>query len=296
MKYMQSFINRLIAATLLLTAVAAVPAAIAETSVFKVSKGENSTYLLGTFHLLNASDHPLPAEFQQAYNAASSIYFEADLQAAQSPEFQMKFFKAISAPSGSTLQTLIKPETYMALEAFMAKKQMLITNFAPFSPAGSALMLTMAEYQKLGMMPEYGVDQLFFSRAQGDGKTIGHLETIDEQLSFIANLGKGQEDEMIMSTITELNTLEKSVGDLKKAWRSGNSKQLDKISLKEMREKFPDTYAEMIVNRNNKWMPEIEAMLADKPTEAVMVGALHLVGPDGLIELLKKKGYKVTQL
>lgn len=63
-----------------------------------------------------------------------------------------------------------------------------------------------------------------------------------------------------------------------------------------MREKFPDTYAEMIVNRNNKWMPEIEAMLADKPTEAVMVGALHLVGPDGLIELLKKKGYKVTQL
>lgn len=293
---MQSFINRLIAATLLLTAVVTVPTAIAETSVFKVSKGENSTYLLGTFHLLNAADHPLPAEFQQAYNAASSIYFEADLQAAQSPEFQMKFFKAISAPSGSTLQTLIKPETYMALEAFMAKKQMLITNFAPFSPAGAALMLTMAEYQKLGMMPEYGVDQFFFSKAQGDGKTIGHLETIDEQLSFIANLGKGQEDEMIMSTITELNTLEKSVGDLKKAWRSGNSKQLDKISLKEMREKFPDTYAEMIVNRNNKWMPEIEAMLTDKPTEAVMVGALHLVGPDGLIELLKKKGYKVTQL
>lgn len=73
---MQSFINRLIAATLLLTAVVTVPTAIAETSVFKVSKGENSTYLLGTFHLLNAADHPLPGEFQQAYNAASTIYFE----------------------------------------------------------------------------------------------------------------------------------------------------------------------------------------------------------------------------
>lgn len=293
---MKPFLNRLLAATVLLVASLMTHTALAQTSVYKVSKGASNIYLVGTFHLLNASDHPLPTEYQHAYNAASTIYFEADQQAAQNPAFQMKMLKALSAPSGSTLQTLLKPKTYKALEGFMVEKGLLITNFAPFSPSGTALMLTLTEYQKLGMAPEYGVDQYFFTKAQADGKTLGTLETVDEQIAFIANIGKGQEDELIMSTIAELGTLAKLSGEMKNAWRQGDIKKLDKIALVEMREQYPETYADIVVNRNNKWIPKIETMLADKPTEAVMVGALHLAGPDGLIEQLKKKGYKVTQI
>lgn len=268
----------------------------AESSVFKVSKGSNTAYIAGTFHMLNSTDHPLPAEYEQAYQAATKVYFETDMAAAQTPTFQMKFIQAISAPSGSTLQSLLKPKTYAALEQYMAKQNLPIGNFMPFTPAGASLILSVQEYQRLGMEPQYGVDTYYSNKATTDGKIIGHLESLDEQLAFIANMGKGQEDEMVMYTLEELKNLHTEMKTLKGLWRSGNLSTMDKSYLKELREEFPSTYADIISNRNNNWIPRIEEMLKDAPTEVVMVGGLHLAGPDGLIQLLKQKGYKVEQL
>ena len=59
---------------------------------------------------------------------------------------------------------------------------------------------------------------------------------------------------------------------------------------------FPDIYQSLLVDRNNNWLPQIEAMFDSKDTEFVLVGALHLVGKDGLLQRLEAAGYKVTQL
>lgn len=270
--------------------------AFAETAVWKVSKGKSILYIAGTCHLLNESDHPLPPEFERAYQAADEIVFETDIGGASTPEFQMKFMQALSLSDGKTLKTSLKPETYKSLADFMASRQLPIDNFAPFSPGGVTLVLTVMEYQRLGMSQEYGVDTFFNSKAQADKKTIGFLESLDTQLTFIANMGVGQEDEMVLYSLRELEKAEETIADIKKYWREGKNKEMDELAIKEMREKFNDTYKELIVQRNNNWLPQIEAMLADANTEAVMVGALHLAGPDGLLAMLSAKGYDVKQL
>jgi uncharacterized protein len=286
------FPSRLILSLLAFFAVAS--QAIAASSVWKVQHKNNTLYLAGTFHLLNESDHPLPEEFNLAYAAASKIVFETDLTAAQSPEFQLKFLKALAAAPGGTLKTSLKPETWAKLSAFMQERKVPIERFEYYSPAGMTLMLALMEYQRMGMTPVYGVDFHFSNLAIKDQKSTHYLESIDDQLGFLAALGQG--DEMVLYTLDELSKMEVFVQKLKQYWREGNTEELDKIASLELREKFKETYELIVVKRNNKWLPQIEAMLGDEKTEAVMVGAMHLAGPDGLLVQLQQKGYKVQQV
>lgn len=268
----------------------------AGTSVWKIEKNNASIYLVGTCHVLNASDHPLPAEFDKAYEAASIVVFETDIAGTGSPAFQLKFLQALAVEKGKTLETSLKPETWKALSDFLKARNMPVESFMQYSPAGMTLMLTMMEYQRLGMSPAYGVDFHYEKKARAASKTVEHLESLDEQLAFIANMGKGQEDQMLMYTLKELGNSETMIKQLKTHWRNGDAQALDEVALKEMREKFNSTYKDLIVKRNNNWMPQIEDMLTNAQVETVMVGALHLVGRDGLLAQLKAKGYKVEQL
>lgn len=268
----------------------------AGTSVWKVEKHDSVVYLAGTCHMLNASDHPLPAEFEQAYAAADMLIFETDISGSSSPAFQLKFLQAVAVEPGKTLETSLKPDTYKALTEFLKQRNIPVESFMYYSPAGMTLMLSLMEYQRLGMSPTYGVDFYFNNKASKSLKTTEHLESLDDQLKFISNMGKGQENEMVMYTLRELDKSEVFISKLKEYWRKGDMQALDELGLKEMREKFKETYHDLIVKRNNNWLPQIEEMLLDEKVETVMVGALHLAGPDGLLTQLKAKGYKVEQL
>ncbi len=269
--------------------------AAAEAAVWKVSKGGNTLYLAGTFHLLSEEDHPLPTEYDRAYAAASEIIFETDMEAAGKPEFQMQAAQAMISTKGP-LKSVLSPSTYQALDTFLQGRGLPIDQLAPFSPAGVALTIVALEYQRLGMRPELGVDQTYFDKAKQDGKAIGQLETLQEQLDVIAGMGRDNEDEMIEYTLRDLNNIQAYMADLRKYWRAGDMEELDDYSLKEMREDFNETYQSMLVNRNNNWLPKIEAMLSDSNIEAVFVGALHMAGEDGLVVQLQQRGYRVEKL
>jgi uncharacterized protein YbaP (TraB family) len=84
--------------------------------------------------------------------------------------------------------------------------------------------------------------------------------------------------------------------DLTAAWREGDQKKMAALSLEEMRTEFPDIYQQLLVGRNKNWLPRIESMLKDPEVELVLVGAMHLLGEDGVLELLRKRGYHLEQL
>lgn len=268
---------------------------LAATSVWKISQGANTLYLAGTFHLLNSEDHPLPAAFDQAYQTALKVVFETDIASTNSPAFQLKAAQVMMYGDGRTLKSALKPTTFEALNRFLLERGMAIDNFLPFTPAGASLVLSLLEYNRLGMSMQHGVEYVFNSQATKDNKATGFLETPEQQLQFIANLGAGEEDEMILYTLRDLKNSASLLRQFKTAWREGDIDTLDKVALKQMREEFPASYEDIIVNRNADWLPQIEAMIADPGTELVMVGALHMVGPDGLISRLRAKGYAVTQ-
>ncbi|MGI9318323.1 MAG: TraB/GumN family protein, partial [bacterium] len=118
----------------------------------------------------------------------------------------------------------------------------------------------------------------------------------EQQLSFLATMGEGQEDELINYTLRDIGELQELLGSIKVAWRSGDLDALDKATLAPLKQEFPELYRVLLVSRNNNWMPLIEEMLKSDPVELVLVGALHLVGQQGLLEQLKDRGYRISRV
>lgn len=263
--------------------------------VWKVSKGGNELYLGGTIHLLGQADYPLPAAFDQAYTQAAELVLETDLDQVQKPAFQQEMLQQMQLPKGQTLQSLLQPATFRAVAAFAASRHLPLKNLQHFKPALLTLTLTAVELQRLGLAGT-GVDLFFQRRAKADHKPLGELESAEAQLAFLAGMGAGREDAMISHALQDLEELPKTLGELKIAWRSGDTAAMEQIALAPWRQEFPAIYRQLLVERNRAWLPEIETLLKTPPAELVLVGTLHLVGKDGLLQQLAKHGYRIEQL
>ena len=267
---------------------------VAQTSLWKISRGDKHLYLGGTIHMLSQSDYPLPQAFDKAYELSAAVVFETDIAGSASPEFQQHMMRKLTYQDGRTLKTVLRPATYQALSEHSAKTGLPLANLQTFRPGMLAITLTLMELQRLGMGGA-GVDQFYSSKARIDGKSIKQFESLDEQLGFLINMGQGQEDELIMQTLDDIKQLASKMNEIKSAWRSGNSQQLAEITQKDLKDRFPGVFNSLIVERNNNWMPKLEAMLATAEVELVLVGVAHLVGDAGMIRQLREKGYKIEQ-
>jgi uncharacterized protein len=266
----------------------------AQTSVWKVTGKNTTLYLGGTIHLLRTSDFPLPAQFDTAYAHSSAIAFETDADEAKKPEIMQKMMTKMMLTNGKTLQSVLSDSVYKALEKLCASVGLPLANLAQFKPSMVVLMATMMKIQQMGFSTD-GVDQTYLTKAKNDGKKLLFLETIDQQIDFIANLGMGKENELVKQSLEDIENTEKEFLELVNAWRTGSDKEMSKNAAK-MKKEYPDIYKSLLVDRNNNWLPVIESYLATPETEFVLVGSLHLYTTDGIVKMLKDKGYKVEQL
>lgn len=262
--------------------------------VYKVTKGDDTVYIGGTIHLLTEKDYPLQAEFEEAYKTSDEIYFETDIGVINDPAFAMKAMPYLAYTDGSNLKAGLKPETFSKLDTYMQSKGLPIQQFLPLNPTGVMLTLTVMEYQAQGFTAE-GVDEHFHTRSVADSKTIGWFEEPEEQLAIIGAMGGDDPDLLIEYTLEELAKGNEVIGELHDSWRLGDMERLSAVGLGSF-EGFEEMYDVMIKNRNDKWMTEIEPMFGDEGTELILVGALHLPGPDGVLTQLEALGYKVEQL
>jgi len=267
----------------------------ADSPVWRISKGEDHLFLGGTIHVLSHADYPLPKAFEQAYRQAEQLVLEVDESELNSPQFQQAVLSEMLYQDGRTLETVLQPETFQALAQHLKSRGIPLQDMLKFKPAMAAITLSMIELQSLGLAGT-GVDQFFSLRAVNDGKPMGHLETVAEQLAFLATMGQGVEDAMINHTLRDLDDLPKMMDAMKAAWRKGDNKKLEEVALTPWKGEFPQVYQSLLVERNNAWMPEIQAMLKTDEVELVLVGALHLVGEDGLLTQLASRGYTVKKL
>jgi len=266
----------------------------ADSSVWTVEKDGNILFIGGTIHLLTTSDYPLPAAFGKAYAKSGIVVLETDLQKLQSPEFQATMIHELSYADGRNLQQEVNENTYKALEQFFASRGIPMANIIGFKPGMVSTMITMVELRRLGLVG-IGVDTYFSTKSIDDQKKLGQLETVETQLAFIANMGAGQADEMLIYTLADIERLPTLMQSLKDAWRQGNMARLREVGITPFKNEFPVIYQSLLVDRNNAWIPQIEAMLKTRAVEFVLVGALHLAGDDGLLAQLSTRGYKVQQ-
>jgi len=267
----------------------------AASTVWQVSSGNKVLYLAGAIHQLRSADYPLPAEFDSAYKRADILVFETDMGLLSDPLTQRRMQQAVTYQDGTTLKQRVSAPVYNKVAAKWQQAGLppLLLKF--IRPGGVVMTLTMAQLHDSGVDAE-GVDQHFHLRANSDSKPVIGLESVDLQIGYLADMGVGNEDSFLQQTLAELEQSNQFMDQLIRAWRDGDLVQLERLIIEDMRRDFPAIYNSLLVQRNLNWLPQLQTMLNDGPVELVLVGAGHLVGPDGLLQQLESQGYTVRQV
>ena len=268
---------------------------LADTSVWSVRSGDNILYLGGTVHLLRPGDYPLPSEFEEAYQASSELIFETDIGSMNDLSVQAQMLQQLTYSDERSLRTVLSDEAYTALAAYTATAGLPIAMLEKFKPGLLISTLQILVFQSMGFTPQ-GVDAFFHTRALGDGKAEGQLETVQEQIGFISAMGEGNESEFILLSLKDFEETGDVMESMIGVWRSGNAAGLSELFVEDMKAEAPELYDSLLYQRNLKWIPQIDRMLQDADTEFVLVGAAHIVGENGLLDLLAQKGYEINQL
>ncbi|MFH0757434.1 MAG: TraB/GumN family protein [Bacteroidota bacterium] len=270
------------------------PVCAAQSSVWKVEGKGNTIYIGGTMHLLSPEDYPLPVEFDSAYAWSDGLVLEADLKKMEDPAVVQRMMSMAMYQDERTLQSVLSEKVYRRLEAACAKIEVPITSLSRFKPTMVMLIISVTKMQQSGSTSA-GVDQYYLSMALADRKPLLFLETVDSQLEMLFGEEDENEDQVVLQFLDELDQMDALGAELKANWLRGNEKIFRDLQ-KEMKKEYPEVYDQVLADRNNNWITTIDSYLDNEEVELVLVGALHVFGTDGIIRMLKKKGYKVAQM
>jgi hypothetical protein len=263
--------------------------------VWKVQKDKSVIYLGATCHILRATDYPLPPEFDKAYRVSEIVVFETDLGKFQEPATQQALLAQAMYVDGSTVDAHLSAQVYSELATYCKANGIPLEALKQFKPSMLIVMLTAMELMKLGVT-ERGVDVFFYGLAKKDQKLVEGLETVEEQINYFVSKADGNEDDFVSYSINDMKNIKQQFEILVDAWRKGDVEKLNELMIAELKTKLPKLYVKLLTDRNRKWLPMIDAYINTPETEFVLVGAGHLVGAEGIIELLKKKGYTIDKL
>ncbi|MBI4487011.1 MAG: TraB/GumN family protein, partial [Acidobacteria bacterium] len=263
--------------------------------LWKASGQTGVVYLVGSVHMLTQSYYPLDPAIQQAFQESDLLVEEVDLGEMLSPQVQLSILMRSRLPDGQALDDVLSPETLALLNKFTADLGPAAEVLNNFKPWMLATIIEGLELQKAGFDPNLGLDRYFYDLAVRGGKAVKGLETAEHQISLFDRMTMDQQDRFLAETLKQLATEKANVTRLADAWRFGDADTIERIVLAELKSDA-SIYQRLLVDRNRTWLPQIEALFTRPGRTFVVVGAAHLVGPDGLLQLLKAKGYRVEQL
>ena len=264
--------------------------------LWTVQGEHNTVYLLGSIHVLRAEDGGLPKVADDAYRDAEKLVMEIDMDDALQGDpaaLAGTMQQMALLPAGQTLRTVLGPD-YAKAQQFAQNAGLDLGLLDPFAPWFVATALLQMELAKRGFSPELGVEETLAKRAAADHKPIQGLETAEQQFGILAGLPMPMQKKFLLMTIDEAGNLDEEIKDLLAAWQTGDTDKLAQILGDEFNE-APELYRPLTEDRNRAWIGEIVQMLHDRDDYLVVVGALHLVGRNSVVDLLRQRGYKVTQ-
>lgn len=262
-------------------------------ALWAISGRTNTVYLFGSVHLLRPGEYELGGALAEAYEDAEAIYLEVDPKELSPLAMAAATASRAVDPAGRTLFELLGPDAALARE----QAERLGIDLAPvgqFEPWFAGLALVSLALAERGYVAEAGIERLVQSRAAEDGKDTMGFETLDEQLALLDAMDPRAQREFLLKSLSDIERVQHAVVRLVNAWRRGDVETL----ANELDSEFsgaPDLYDALILRRNLRWVERIEALLDDHRDYLVVVGALHLVGSDGLPRLLAARGARVTR-
>lgn len=269
--------------------------AAADSPVWKVYHGSSYLYLGTTVHILSESDYPLPPQFDIAYDDSEVLVVEVDVDRLSEPRVRKRIFERSTYSDGRTLKDYISKSTLMNLSRYCAQRNLSLQKLIQFKPGAVASILSSIELERLAMTGT-GVDLHFQQRARRDQKPLRFLDSVQTQFQLSMDMNDGDPDDVINYALHGIFEDAAKLRAIKAAWRDGNLGELRRLAMDPMQKNNPDLYRFLLVERNHDWIPKIEKMLRDEKIELVLFGALHMVGDDGVLELLRARGYRIENL
>jgi len=282
----------------LLVAAIAAPRAVADAhplTMWLVEGASNRVYLLGSVHLLRPGDYPLPSRIESAYEDAETLVMELDMDDLDPVATQSLVSRLGMLPAGGSLADVMGPEAYSRALELASELDLPLDMLSTVEPWLAAITIEQLALSRIGFNPAYGVESHLVGKAAADGKDILGLESIEEQLTFLDGLSIDAQRSLLLQTLVESSELEATMDELIDAWRHGRVDVLERTMLEDMSE-FEELYDALVVERNRAWTERIGELLAGSDDYLVVVGALHLIGDDGLPAMLSERGYEPVQL
>jgi len=264
--------------------------------LWKVQSKTGTAYIIGSIHAYKSELYPLPKKMEDVFDKSDALAVEANVNEAK-PESMMTMINGALYNDRTMLEKHLSRETYEMTIQKLKELGLPLEIFQNTKPWFVALTLTSMELQKLGLSPEYGIDNYFLKKAE-NRKRVVELESIDYQVNLLNSFSDAEQELFLVSAFSDLELLKGEINEILKAWNQGDTKTMESFVSKSLQDdaRMLPVYEKLIFNRNKNIASKIEGYLKTKEHYFVVVGAAHLVGKDGIIEILKKKGYLVEQL
>jgi uncharacterized protein len=263
--------------------------------LWKVPGDKNTVYILGSIHLLKRGSAALKPVVEEVFSKSKRLVLEIDLVKEGPAKFQQLLVEKGVNPEGKLLSEQLSPDTYELAARRASDLGIDLKLLASFKPWVVALTMVVMQLQKLGFDPNSGIDHQLAERAKQANKPVSGLETAEFQIDIFSQLSPPEQEMFLRQSLLEMDQLDKSVDEMVEVWSRGDVAGGEKLFLESMRG-YPELKAKVIDERNRNWVPQIEQFLKQDEDVLVVVGAAHLVGNEGVIELLKARGYKLEQM
>ncbi|MDX2236876.1 MAG: TraB/GumN family protein [Hyphomonadaceae bacterium] len=261
--------------------------------LWSISDADSTVWLFGSVHVLRPNLVWRSARLDAALAEAEIVVFEADVGAEAATAYQALAAQRGAYPPGQTLPAALNADQRAALARAAQKVGLDARQFETVRPWLAALQLSAAAYARQGAVQSAGVETVLAARARADGARIAHLETVEQQVGFLADLSERDQIDFLLETIEAVNAGAAAATALDEAWARGDVRRLARGLDAEFDAMPPALRAAVLTDRNARWTDEIIAMLAGEDDVLVAVGAAHLVGEENVIDMLRARGLAV---
>jgi uncharacterized protein YbaP (TraB family) len=263
--------------------------------LWRASKGGAVIYVAGSIHVLRKSDYPLPDIMESTFKASAGLVEEIDLTRFDPESAQLQMMQLGGYPQGHSLKTDLPADLYSRVATLAKEQKVDMAMLEPMKPWLASIVLLDNQLVHKGFDPSTGVDIHFADEAESAHKPVVGLESASFQLGLLAKLPEQAQQAMLLQSLSDAGDTDRQMDSMMDAWHRGDTTVLAKEQQQEFGP-YPDIYQAILVQRNAAWIPKLENLANSGKQYFVVVGALHLVGPDGVLAKLETDGYKIEQL
>ncbi|HEY4132325.1 MAG TPA: TraB/GumN family protein [Gemmatimonadaceae bacterium] len=250
-------------------------------------------YLLGSVHALPADASVLPTVVDDAFNRAKAVVFEANLDSLEAHGQELEAKATLNG--GATFKSSLSPEILTKVREILAAYGVTFEQVAQYKPWFVTLALQNAVAQQAAYYPHLGVDAQLNKRAVLASKPRLSLETAEYQIGLFDAMTPKQQEAELLSTKRPIDAY-RELETMKWLWMTGDADALDSLTHAGETPATAEFADALLVKRNQNWFPKIEGWVRGRDDMLVVVGSAHVVGKDGLVAMLRAKGYRVDQL